>query len=284
MLANLLARRLPDVDVAKGRALVKAGGVYVGHLRIRVPTVRVVPGERITVWPQALHDEELPLSILSFVHRDETFVVLDKPAGIPVAATRQSARGTLAEALRRYLEQSGWVRPYVGVVHRLDRGASGLVLFTIRDIANKSLHKQFVEHRIERFYRLRVHGDAPPEATCAVPILERSGGARAAEHGESRAKPAFTSFRRLDPRTPMKGTSLLEAIPQTGRTHQIRIHAAALGLPLVGDRRHGDPEDPAPRLFLHAARLRFEHPRTGAPLDLRAPLPDWATTPDDLTP
>jgi 23S rRNA pseudouridine1911/1915/1917 synthase len=237
------------------------------------------------VYRQALVHEELDPAELVIVHRDPAFVVLDKPAGVPVAATRDSARGTLAEALRRRLENEGVERPYVGVVHRLDRGASGLVLFTVRSVANKSMHKQFVEHRIERTYRVLVEGDAPGEAVCEVPLVALPGaeGMRAATSGEPRAKSARTVFRRLRAAAPREGTSLLEATLESGRTHQIRIHAAAIGHPVVGDRRHGPPQ---PRsgvksregepLHLHAWRLRFEHPIDGTPIELEAKNPAWA--------
>ena len=170
------------------------------------------------------------------------------------------------------------VRPYVGVVHRLDRGASGLVLFTIRSIANQSMHRQFVEHTIERTYRLLVRGDAPPSASCDTPLLlGRTGTVRAAP-GDVRAKPARTEFTRLRATHPVPGTSLLEARLQTGRTHQIRVHAQTLGHSIVGDRRYGDTElgDDDARLHLHAYRLQFEHPLEHTPVDVRAELPEWA--------
>jgi RluA family pseudouridine synthase len=277
MLAQLVARRLPDVDPKQSKALVRAGAVYMGHLRVRVPTVRVATGERITVYPQALEHEELDPASLAIVHHDPAFVVLDKPAGVPVAATRDSARGTLAEALRRRLASEGMVRPYVGLVHRLDRGASGLVLFTVRSIANKSIHKQFADHRIERTYRVLVEGDAPAEAVCEAPLVALPGaeGMRVAKSGEPRAKPSRTSFRRLRAATPREGTSLLEATLDTGRTHQIRIHAAQLGHPVVGDRRYGRGRE-GEALHLHAYRLAFDHPVDGTPIELQASMPDWA--------
>lgn len=283
MLANLLARRLPDANLQQAKDLVKAGAVYMGHLRVRVPTVRVVPGERITAYPTALDHEPLPPDALRFIHRERDFVVLDKPAGVPVSATRQSARGTLSEALRRYYEHRGIVRPYVGVVHRLDREATGLVLFTIRSVANKSLHKQFVEHTLRRSYRLLVQGQLKEESRCDLPIVERpGGGARVAQDGETRARSASTRFRPLRSiYKPPPGMTLVEAELETGRLHQIRVHAAASGFPVYGDRRYGDAAAQEVGLHLHASRLEFEHPVEGDRMELRAPLPDWAKTADD---
>jgi len=280
-LAQLLARRLPGGTVDKARELVKAGAVYMGHLRVRVPTVRVVTGERITVYPEALADEELTGDAVVIVHRDPHFVVLDKPIGVPVAATRESARGTLSEALRRALEREGMVRPYVGIVHRLDRGASGLVLFTVRSVANQSLHKQFVEHAIQRSYRVLVHGDAPAELSCELPLLEQHSGTSKVAPDNPRAKPAHTRFRRLVAAHPRPGTSLLAAELETGRHHQIRVHAAALGHAVVGDRRYGPAADMEARLHLHAWRLAFTHPIDGTPVTVVAELPEWARAQDD---
>jgi len=277
LLFNLIARRMGTISAQEGRDLIKAGGVYVGHLRVRVPTVRVVPGERITVYPEALEHRPLPASSVKFVHRDSAFVVLDKPAGVPVAQTKQSSRGTLSEVLRRVLAQEGMKRPYVGVVHRLDHRASGLVLFTIRDIANKSIHRQFVDHTIERDYRLLVAGNPPETMQCDAPLLERRDGrVSVAEAGESAARDARTHFRRLVAREdPGGGRVLLEARLETGRTHQIRVHAAHLGHPIAGDAKYGEAK-PDEELRLHAYRMAFDHPLTGDRIDVCSTLPEWA--------
>lgn len=300
MLSHLLARRLPGVSQGDAKALVRGGAVYVGHLRVRLPTLRVTTGERVTVYPEALRKQELPLELVRIVHRDPELVVLDKPPGVPVAQTRDSARGTLAEALRRQLEQEGVLRPYVGVVHRLDQGASGLVLMTVRSVVNASMHRLFVEHRIERRYRVRVLGEPPAELRCDAPLVELSHGrVRVARDGEPRARAATTFMRRLEPVEPEldgRPSALLDVVLETGRTHQIRVHAQSLGFPVLGDRKYGDRDGPVPsetaseaeaeddepsRLHLHADRLRFTHPRTGELIDLRAALPDWARARDD---
>ncbi len=290
MLHQLVARRLPNIDVAGARALVRGGAVYLGQLRVRQPSIRVATGERVTVYPEALEKQALSPEQVRFVHRDPSFVVLDKPAGVPVAQTRDSARGTLAEALRRSLIDEGVLRPYVGVVHRLDQGASGLVLFTVRSVANKSLHRQFAEHRIERDYRVRVEGEPPERARCEAPLIElKHGRVRVARDGESRARAASTQLVRLEPvEAEVEGrpAALLRATLETGRTHQIRVHAQSLGFPVLGDRKYGGPDgeddaDSPSRLFLHADRLSFAHPLTGDPIELQAPRPSWARATDD---
>ncbi len=286
MVHHLVARRLPGISGAEAKALVKGGAVYVGHLRVRLPSVRVVTGERVTVYPDALAKTTLPADMVRFVHRDPSFVVLDKPAGVPVAQTRDSARGTLAEALRIVLRDEGVQRPYVGVVHRLDQGASGLVLFTIRSVANRSLHRQFSEHRMQRRYRVRVVGDPPSSVRCDAALVElRHGRVRVAQDGEPRARDAGTEFRRIeavDSQVDGRAAPLMDVTLETGRTHQIRVHAQTLGYPVLGDHKYGERgDDEAARLYLHADRLRLAHPQTDEILELRAPLPSWAAATED---
>jgi RluA family pseudouridine synthase len=304
-LRNLLVRRVRELDRERAAELIRAGGVYVNRLRVRIPQVLVAPGERVTVYLEALAAEPIALERLVFVYRDPEFVVLDKPAGVPVSPVRETSVGCLSEALIRELEAEGVTRPYVGVVHRLDRGASGLVLFTIRSVANKSLHRQFREHSIRRGYRIRVRTDAawtPPESDesgefrCDAPLIKlHEGGVRIGDAGDSRAKPAVTRFRHVfaDAVTLASGTRehLLDVQLETGRSHQIRAHAAALGCPVVGDHRYGgdlsatatesEPESESThdRLCLHAWTLVLDHPRTGEALRFESPLPDWAQIP-----
>ncbi|PRQ03825.1 pseudouridine synthase [Enhygromyxa salina] len=312
-LRNMLARRVRGLHRDRAAELIRAGGVYVNRLRVRLPQVLVAAGERVTLYTEALDTEPLAPERLVFVHREPDFVVLDKPAGVPVSPVRETAIGCLSEALIHQLEAEGISRPYVGVVHRLDRGASGLVVFTIRSVANKSLHKQFRDHRMRRGYRLRVRPQpgcvVPAELSCDAPLIKLSeGGVEIGKPGDGRAKPARTHFRRVAevPRIDSMDSSvisggegemdlLLDAELETGRTHQIRAHAAHLGFPIVGDHRYGgegaanpgvDPGvDPgvAPgrldRLCLHARRLDFEHPTTGVALHFEAELPEWGKLP-----
>lgn len=294
-LRNVLVRRLRDTSKDQAAEIIRAGGVYVNRYRVRLPQVRVAPGERITVYPHAREVEAMAPDEVEIVHRDPAFVVLQKPVGVPVTATKDRARGTLTEGLIRRLQAEGEPRPYVGVVHRLDQGASGLVLMTIRGVANRSLHRQFAEHRIERDYRIGVHGEVPDAVTCDRPlIVRRNERVEVVAHGTGGAVSAVTHFRTLA-RDQVRNTdvrviryALLEARLETGRTHQIRAHAAAAGFPIVGDRRYGsrdtdaftatESEAPAPGLLLHAHRLRFEHPLSGERVDVVSTLPGWAST------
>lgn len=271
-LCQLLVRRLPGIDLARAREIVRAGGTYVGRTRVRLPDVRVRAGERITVHPEAADVRPLDLDALQIRYEDEHVVIVDKPPGVPTVATRQAARGTLAEAVRRHLERRGVARPYVGEVHRLDLEASGLVMFAVRGAVQRSLHGLFRDHRIERVYRALLAGEVPDRWSVDVPLSPARGGrVRAGEGG----KPARTAFACLEHRPDAAPpSSLVEARLETGRTHQIRAHAAHGGHPIVGDERYGGP--PADRLYLHACALAFEHPVTGRPVEVQSPLPAWA--------
>ncbi len=281
-LRAVIYRRLPGISADDAASLVRAGGVYVNRLRVRMPSVRVAAGERLTVYPNAARIEPIRAEALRFIHRDANFVVLDKPAGVPVTATRESALGTLSDALLNQLRSEGVVRPYVGVVHRLDQGASGLVLFTIRSIANSSLHRQFVDHDIRRVYRLRCHGKVPQQIRCEAPLRKGAdGNVRVVPEGSRGAQTAVTLFRPIstfDGDGDSEPEHIVEAQLETGRTHQIRVHAAHLGFPLCGDRRYGRPSDSAGHsaLRLHAWTLQFQHPQQADPLHFESPLPAWA--------
>ncbi|MFV8751936.1 pseudouridine synthase [Nannocystaceae bacterium ST9] len=295
-LRSLLIRRMRDLDRESCAELIRRGGVYVNRLRIRLPQVVVAPGERITVYREALAAEPLDPAKLVFVHRERDFVVVDKPAGVPVAAVRETAVGCLSEALVSQLEREGVKRPYVGVVHRLDRGASGLVLFTIRSVANKSLHQQFREHRMGRRYRLRTfqldaEREVPESITIDTPLVRlRGGGVQLGTAGGQDAIPAVTHLSHVARLELGEGQieHLWDARLETGRTHQIRAHVASIGFPIVGDHRYGpggrlgdeddeDEQDPHGRLLLHAWMLDLEHPSSGAPLHFETPLPEWGS-------
>lgn len=183
------------------------------------------------------------------VYRDRDLLVVDKPAGVPSQATRRGEAG--AYELLRAREA------YLGLHHRLDTPASGLLLFTLSRRCNKAITEAFRAHAIQRTYLARVLGDPGPAGTWEAPI-----------EGE----PARTDWVRLESDGK---TSLLELRLHTGRKHQIRLHALEAGHPILGDRRHGGAVGAlCPRLALHAWRLELRHPVSGQPLSLSAPVPE----------
>src|SRR5689334_6962205 len=160
--------------------------------------------------------------------------------------------------------------PYVGLIHRLDREASGLLIVTLRPEANQPLQRQLETHAIVREYLAIVHGVMrADERRVDRPISPRSQGRSALRRKPGPDAQAAVSHFRVVRR--LADTTLVEVRLETGRKHQIRVHAAAIGHPLLGDRRYGGP--PAPRLCLHATRLRFAHPDDARAITVESPLP-----------
>ena len=269
MLRQLLGKRL-RLPPAAASEIVRAGGAYVGQIRICVPTQRVSEGERVTVYPQAAKIAAVEPAALHLLHRDDNCVIVDKPHGVPAAATKAANRGTLAQALVSRLTQEGVLRPYVGLVHELTAAASGLALYTIRSQATGSFFKEFAALPIQRGFRVRLRGSFPGDTiVCAAEVVQlpAGGGWRLAREGDREPIAARTEFRKLAE----VGEETLATVDLGDSPSQaIRLHAAALGLPIVGD---GEPDS---TLCLLAETLAFTHPRTGAAILARATLPAWA--------
>lgn len=282
LLRRWISRRVPEMGSERARDLIRAGGVYINQLRVRVASIRVTAGERITIYPKALEVTPLDPEALRIVHRDPHILVVDKLPGVAVTSTKETSVGTLSDALVRMLSAEGVRRPYVGVVHRLDMRASGLVLFSTRGEANKSIHRDFKRHLIERTYVVELRGHMEEERCCEAPLhIRPNRSVVVADANDPKGIHARTAFRPLEQRA---GTTLVEAQLATGRMHQIRVHASHLGHPVVGDARYGDQHASADArgamtspLHLHARKLRFEHPVTGEPLELIGHTPSWAT-------
>jgi 23S rRNA pseudouridine1911/1915/1917 synthase len=215
------------------------------------------------------------------LYEDEDLIVVNKPAGMVVHAGAGAARGTLVNALLHHFGKlsslGGNLRP--GIVHRLDRGTSGAMVVARNDVAHRLLAEQFRSRAVSKTYVALLHGRMSRDAGTIERPISRDPQRRTrmtARLGHGRA--AQTDWRVL---LRLGNLSLIEAEPRTGRTHQIRAHFAAAGHPLVGDTLYGAPRqvraggaslNPLGRVFLHAARLSFAHPRTGATIEVRAPL------------
>ena len=206
---------------------------------------------------------------------DEHLLVVSKPGGLVTHPTARRRSGTLVNRLLgmgiRLAPAGGELRP--GIVHRLDAGTSGLLIVAKTDVAYAELRERFRQHAVDRRYLALVRGqvahdrfgvEAPLSRRAAKIVVDRVDG-----------RPAATSF---EVRERMPRATLLEAAPETGRTHQIRVHLSAIGHPILGDRAYGGGGDDAARAglsrpFLHAWRLRFRHPVTGEQISLEDPLP-----------
>jgi 23S rRNA pseudouridine1911/1915/1917 synthase len=278
-----LARTLGLTRAAVQR-LIARGGVRLQERAAR-PATRLAVGETVVVTLQrdrstTLVPERRPLRI---VYEDADLLAIDKPAGLTVhpGAGRQS--GTLANALGglgvELSAAGGWHRP--GLVHRLDRETSGLILVAKHDAAHAALARQFAERRVRKIYLALVSPPPrPADGAIDAPIgRDPTNRLRMAVAGGG--KPAHTRYHTLGVHADL---ALLAVMPLTGRTHQIRVHLAAIGSPVRGDELYGGLRGPAPRLWLHAWRLSFRRPGDGAaieleappPVELLAPLPDIA--------
>jgi 23S rRNA pseudouridine1911/1915/1917 synthase len=225
--------------------------------------------------------EPLPLNI---VFEDEDLLVLDKPAGIVVHPAAGHNRGTLVNALLYHCSGlsgvGGTARP--GIVHRLDRGTSGLMVVAKNDRAHQDLARQFAERTVEKRYLALVWGATPPRLRLTAPLGRDARDRKKISSRAPRPKAAVTEVDRLEE---LPGASLLSVLLSTGRTHQIRVHLSEAGHPVVGDptygrsrRTTGDKAAGAVltglnRPALHATALGFVHPRTGERLRFESPLP-----------
>jgi 23S rRNA pseudouridine1911/1915/1917 synthase len=211
---------------------------------------------------------------LNIVYEDASMIVVDKPAGMPVHPGPGHSGHTLVNALLAHCPDlpgiGGVQRP--GIVHRLDKDTSGLIVAAKTDRAHNSLTRQLAERRIKKTYLALVDGRLQPrEALVDAPIGRDPNNRKRQILRDVGGRDARTSYRVRDY---FLGYTYLEASPITGRTHQIRVHMASLGHPIVGDDVYGRPSNLLSRQFLHAWRLVLQHPTDGRELAFEAPLPE----------
>ena len=246
---------------------------------------RVALGDRVAATPlepvvPSLEPEAIPLVVL---YEDEDLIVIDKPAGLVVHPAPGHPSGTLVNALLHHCGDlagiGGVLRP--GIVHRLDQGTSGVMVAAKNDVSHQTLSAQFHDHTIDRSYRAFVRGVPSADAGEVDKAIDRHPRDRKRMSVQLRpgrsGRAALTRWRVVE-RFGASSRCHLEIHPQTGRTHQIRVHLSAIGLPIVGDPVYGrlraQGHSPSlPRPALHAAVLGFSHPRSGEPLRFEAPLP-----------
>jgi 23S rRNA pseudouridine1911/1915/1917 synthase len=278
-----LARHMPDWSRSQIQRLIRAGLVTMGAHPARKAGEEVEPGQRVTVRVERPEMRAAPEALpLSIVYEDADLVVVSKSAGMVVHVGAGVKTGTLVNALLHHIgtlsTAGGELRP--GIVHRLDKMTSGLVIVAKNDFAHRALAAQFKGRDVHKTYTLLVHGRVAKDAgEIAAPVGRDPVRRVRMKVGGIRPREALTRYRVLR-RFPH--FTLLEAEPRTGRTHQIRVHFASLGHPIVGDTLYGAPgkltiagreEKTLPRNFLHASAIEFHHPRTEALVSLRAPLP-----------
>jgi 23S rRNA pseudouridine1911/1915/1917 synthase len=271
------------ISRGEARRALDVGGVFLDGRRCKVAGRAVRRGQKVVVNLEEggrAASPTTPLDRARLLYADEDLAAVDKPALVPAQPTLTSDRGTLPEMVGALLGTP------VTIVHRLDRETSGVTVLARTKAAAAGLSAAFREGTPEKTYL----------ALCARPPVPREGRLDA-PLGRDPARPGL---RRVDPRGELAATlyrtlregaggALVEARPQTGRTHQIRVHLAHLGAPLLGDARYGGPrrvgEVAVPRVMLHAVRLEVTHPVTGAALRFEAPVPeDFAAVERALVP
>jgi len=281
-----LARRTGRSRAEIG-ALIRSGSVRVGGKPAK-PAHKLKAGERVEAElaprvPLTPSPEAIPLRV---IYEDDDLLVVDKPAGMATHPAPGSERSTLVNALLARggsLASSGApLRP--GIVHRLDKDTSGLLVVAKSERAMRALSAAIAEHSIEREYDAVVWGEPETAAAKIDAPLARDPTARVKFAVQHEGKRAVTHFRTIETyeqeptraRDRDEKVALLRLTLETGRTHQIRVHCAAIGHPIVGDPVYaaGYPDLGMHRQALHAARLRFLHPVTGAPLSFEAPWPE----------
>ena len=283
-LDRFLVAVLPDRSRSQIQRLINDGHVRVAGRETK-PNQPVKTGQQIAVditepVAAAPQPEPLPLSIL---YQDRDVIVVDKPAGMVVHPAAGHASGTLVNALLHHIDDlsgiGGERRP--GIVHRLDRGTSGLMVVAKHDVAHEELARQFRDREVEKEYIALVWGVVQAGRRIDLAIGRDSSNRKKMSARARRSREAVTRVTRSQD---LRGVTLVHVAIHTGRTHQIRVHLNAIGHPVVGDSLYGGLHRRVPgdlravthldRPFLHAARLAFKHPADGRRMEFTSALPD----------
>ena len=287
-LDSFLSERLEEVSRSAAQKWISSGDVLVNS-HPRKSSYTLQEGDSVTInapepEPMELIPEKMNLDIL---YEDEDLLAINKPAGLIVHPGAGNPSGTLANGLLHYLREasrSETLRP--GIVHRLDKDTSGVLVVAKSDFIHDGLASQFQKREIKKTYIAMVFGQVEPESgEINIPIGRDKNSRTRISPRSARPRDALTRYK---VREYISTFTLLEAYPKTGRTHQIRVHFQTRNHPIVGDEtygftamlprikdtRHRKAVKELNRLFLHSSCLKARHPRTGEPLTFKAPLPE----------
>ncbi len=263
----------PEISRTRAQKLIDDGHITING-NLRSASYRTNIGDLLQIeipptTPSHLTPEDIDVNIL---YEDEDVIVVDKPAGLTVHPSPTQHSHTLINAILPHLAGSTGDFERPGIVHRLDKDTSGVMVIARNPAAHEKLADQFKRHSVEKVYIPLVKGHLMPEQGIIDAPVGRDTGDRKkmAITGESRGKKALTRYKVI---RYLDSFSLLEVMPQTGRTHQIRVHLAAIGFPVVGDTTYGVKSPLLSRQFLHAHKLGFEHPSTGEYMEFVSPMP-----------
>jgi len=289
-----LVREAVGCPWSRARDLVRTGRVEVDGQRVLEDASRPEAGATVVIRPTARKLTPGVLDDDRVLHVDADVIVVRKPAATLTVPWDERDKDTLVDQVRAWLarqerrrrKRKGRARdPMVGVVQRLDKDTSGVLVFARNLKAKRALQEQLREHSVHRRYVAIVHGELSAAETFETHLLRDRGDGLRGSWGVFRRpterrppREAKRSVTHVRPREALQGATLVECRLETGRQHQIRIHLAEAGHPLVGEevyvRDHDGPRIEAPRIMLHAAELGFEHPRTGQKVRFRERIPD----------
>jgi 23S rRNA pseudouridine1911/1915/1917 synthase len=274
-LDKVIPAHVPDLSRATAQRLIKAGEVTVNGRPSR-PSYRVQVGDEVVVrvpaeMPAPVGPENIPLDI---IYEDDALLVVNKPAGMVVHPAYGHASGTLVNAVLAHCPQVADVGgpDRAGVVHRLDKDTSGLILIAKDGVTRAALQRQFKRRQVAKTYLALVEGQMQPREGVVEAPVGRDKRQRKKMAVVRSGREARTLYRAIEY---FADHTLLEVRPHTGRTHQVRVHLAWLGYPIVGDAVYGRHRQRLlrSRHFLHAARIRFSHPATSEEVEFEAKLP-----------
>jgi len=269
LLHHLLAQ-FPTAKRQTLRRMVAEGRVTINDRRATRVNQLLAEGDRVRVTAPAKAKEDPKRLIvpLTIIFEDDDLLVVDKPAGLLTSTVAGEKRPTALALVKRYVAARE-PRAVVGLIHRLDREAAGLLVFSKSRRAYDSLKTQFFKHTVERVYRAEVKGKVnPPKGTIESRLIERADGSVRSTQEHAKGQRAISEYEVVESKAG-GGTILLVRL-LTGRKHQIRVHLSERGWPILGDRVYGDPKDSRP-LHLRAIRLALDHPKTGKRVTFESP-------------
>ncbi len=275
-LDKFVAQACPDISRTRIQKLIESG-----HITVNGETVKsgfkVEKGQKIKVVipasaPTAMLAEDIPLNI---VYEDNDLLVVDKPAGMTVHPGAGNHDHTLANAVLAHVPEMDTEDPErPGIVHRLDKNTSGLIIVAKNPIAHMKLSDQFTNRQVIKVYITLVKGYLTPDSGSIDADIGRDPHHRQRMAVVSNGRPSMTAYKVIEY---LGDFTLLEIRPKTGRTHQIRVHLAAIGFPIVGDAVYGGQSELLSHQFLHAAELEFNLPSSGERRHFVSPLPEDLT-------
>jgi 23S rRNA pseudouridine1911/1915/1917 synthase len=270
-LLQWLIRKFPNAKRQTLRRMVQGRRVLVGGEPARDIQQLLAADSVVEVLSSRGSARRTKSGSLQIVYEDADMLVLNKPPGLLTSTVPRERRPTLLAKVQAYLAEAE-PRARVGLIHRLDRDASGLLIFSKNDRAYRSLKSQFFEHTVDREYAVVVHGTPEPAKDhISSRLVERADGIVYSTRQRGRGELAVTDYEVIQTRG---ARSLLRVMLQTGKKHQIRVHLSERGNPVVGDVLYGKEKQKAGRLLLLARRLAIAHPRTGKTMTFELPLPE----------